>query len=171
MTPFKWYYAGGADPECWWLAGDSREEAIASGRDSHEDGFSIVEARMSEIPRSADWFEDHADHELHPDEYVVYPDRIFEDWTEANCELWSEDGPDDTIPEEDYGRLKVALEAAQKIESPWDGKPEQQEQVGPRARAMGGAFDAWLQSVKDKIRVWAFAEMRNQEYFPPPEED
>lgn len=89
---FRWFYAGGEEPEIWYGRLGTREEAVDAGWANCPDGdFSIVEADSARV--SFDIFD---------------ASRVIDDYEERNIECWSEDGAQIEIGQ--HGReLELAL--------------------------------------------------------------
>jgi hypothetical protein len=91
-TEWGWFYAESDDAEVYYAA-DSRQDAIDKGVDAFDERpFFICEARRTAL--RDDFFD---------------PDRVLEEFEEANEEAWGEDGPNGKATPEMKKELKEAL--------------------------------------------------------------
>lgn len=99
-NPFHWYWGYGQEPEIFYGACATREEALAKAKadkDALEEGFTVVEASKLSAKHN-----------------IFSADNIIEQYEEHNVECWDEDGsqinPDDEAKRELEALLEQALD-------------------------------------------------------------
>lgn len=93
---FLWYWAPYPEPEVWYGAKATREEAVALALEHNpQGGYSICEADKAQ-----------------PNAEMFDADNLLEQYEEHNTECWSEDGPEIALTSDDKRSLEKHMAEA-----------------------------------------------------------